>query len=227
MSERRPITHVIFDMDGVLLATEPHYTKASLEVCRRYGFEFTMAHKSAMLGRRALESAQWLVDALQLPMTAEEFLLEREPLLDALFLTAEPMPGAVELTRYLEVNAIPHAVASSSSRRTFELKTQRHTDWFARFTTCVLGDDPEVHSGKPAPDIFLVAAKRMGAPPEACLVFEDAPAGIQAALAAGMHVVSVPDPAIPADFPPVDEILASLGDFRPELWGLPPRLETP
>lgn len=223
MTTRRPVTHVIFDMDGVLLATEPHYTAASLEVCRRYGLEFTMEHKAAMLGRRALESAQWLVDELHLPMTAEAFLLEREPLLDELFLTAEPMPGAEALTAYLVANDIPHAVASSSSRRTFDLKTQRHLDWFGRFTTCVLGDDPEVHVGKPAPDIFLVAARRMGAAPEDCLVFEDAPAGVAAAIAAGMRVVLVPDPAIPAVFPAVDATLTSLEAFDPEVWGLPAR----
>lgn len=221
--EATRVTHVIFDMDGVLLDTEPHYTAASAEVCLRYGREFTFAHKSRMLGRRALAAADWLVAELGLPMTGEAFLLEREPILDALFAAAVPMPGAVELTTHLAGHGIPHAVASSSSHRNFAIKTRGHAGWFARFEAVVLGDDPEVHDGKPAPDIFLVAARRLAAPPEACLVIEDSPAGVVAAHAAGMRVVCVPDPNIEAAlFPPADQVLPSLLAFRPEHWGLPP-----
>lgn len=215
--------YVIFDMDGVLLDTEPHYTAASAEVCGRYGCEFTLEHKSQMLGRRALPSAEWLVSELGLPLTGEEFILEREPILYALFRTAGPMPGARELTGHLAASGVGHAVASSSSRRSFEIKTGAHGAWFGRFDAVVLGDDPEVHEGKPAPDIFLVAAERLGARPEECLVVEDAPAGILAARAAGMRVVAVPDRGIDAAlFPPADEVLPSLTAFRPEAWGLPP-----
>ncbi len=149
-------------------------------------------------------------------------------MINALFQSATPMPGAPELTQRLVALGIPHAVASSSSRRTFEIKTEAHAGWFAGFSTVVLGDDPEVHEGKPAPDIFLVAAQRMGARPEQCLVVEDSPAGIAAARAAGMAVLAVPDPNMdPALFISADLVLASLRDFAPEAWGLPPfRLAT-
>jgi pseudouridine-5'-monophosphatase len=175
-----------------------------------------------MLGRRALQAADWLVAELGMPISGEEFLSEREPVINALFQSALPMPGAPELTQQLTALGIPHAVASSSSRRTFEIKTAAHAGWFAGFDTVVLGDDPEVHEGKPAPDIFLVAAQRMRARPEQCLVVEDSPAGIAAGRAAGMAVLAVPDPNMdPALFTSADHVIASLRDFDPEVWGMP------
>jgi len=75
----------------------------------------------------------------------------------------------------------------------FELKTTRHREWFSIFTAIILGDDPRVRHGKPAPDIFLVAAQALGANSRDCIVVEDAPAGVQAARAAGMRVIAIPD----------------------------------
>lgn len=223
MTESTKVSHVIFDMDGVLLDTEPFYTQASAVICDRYGCTFTMAHKSQMLGRPNRDAAAYLVDALGLPLTADAFLQERDAVLDALFLDTAPMPGAVELTDHLHARSVPHAVGSSSSRRTFALKSRRFEKWFGRFDTVVLGDDPEVRAGKPAPDIFLVAAKRMGARPEQCLVIEDSPAGIAAARAAGMAVVAVADAKLdPALFTAADAVIPSLAEFEPEVWGLPP-----
>ena len=76
--------------------------------------------------------------------------------------------------------------------------------------------------GKPAPDIFLVAAKRLGGQPENCLAFEDAPSGTQAAYAAGMSVIAIPDSNMDKKlYPQASEILNSMEEFRPENWGLP------
>ena len=76
--------------------------------------------------------------------------------------------------------------------------------------------------GKPAPDIFLLAAKRLGVEPAECLVFEDAPSGTEAAIAAGMSVVVVPHPEMDCNyFKNASQIIPSLNDFEPEPWGLP------
>ncbi len=219
----RAITHVIYDMDGVLLDTEPFYTDASCTVCARYGVELPPALKARMIGRPAIDSARILVEALALPISPERFVAEREAILDALFPATEPLPGARELTAHLHAHGIPQAVASSSEQRLFALKTARHRDWFARFAHIVLGDDPEVHAGKPAPDLFLVAARRLGADPACCLVIEDAPAGVTAALAARMAVVAVPDAAMPPTlFADAHAVVATLADLELAAWGLPP-----
>src|SRR6185436_1215305 len=216
------ITHVIYDLDGLLLATEPFYTQVTMKIVSRYGHTFDWGLKSRMIGKRAIDSARILVDALKLPIRPEEYLRERESMLAELFPTAEPMPGAVRLTLHLAKHGIPQAVASSSDRRQFELKTMRHRNWFERFQCIVLGDDPEVRRGKPAPDIFLTAAARMGAKIESCLVLEDAPSGVEAARAAGMSVVAIPNPGMsPASFGNGLLILSSLESFDPKIWGLP------
>jgi pseudouridine-5'-monophosphatase len=190
---RRRATHVIFDMDGVLLDTERLYTQATQQIVGRFGKTFDWSVKGNMIGRPALDSARYLVDALALPLSAEAYLEERAVIFEELMPTAAPMPGARALTDALVARGVPIAVASSSSRAMFELKTTRHREWFSTFTAIILGDDPRVRQGKPAPDIFLVAAEAMGANPRDCLVVEDAPAGVQAARAAGMRVIAIPD----------------------------------
>jgi len=192
----RPVSHVVYDMDGLLLDTEVFYTEVTQRIVGRWGKVFDWSVKSHMVGRPAIESARYLVATLDLPITAEEYLREREDMLAELMPSAEPMPGAVALTQALHARGVPQAVATSSSRRFFDLKTTRHHDWFALFAAVVVGDDPRVARGKPEPDIFLVAARDLGADPASCLVFEDAPAGLAAARAAGMQVVAVPYPGM-------------------------------
>jgi HAD superfamily hydrolase (TIGR01509 family) len=218
----RRITHVIYDVDGLLLNTEPFYTKVNQTIAEGYGKTFDWALKSRVIGLRAMDTAKILIDSLSLPLTPEEYLQARQHLLEQLFPQAEPMPGAVRLTRHFHRHGIPQAVASSSDRFHFELKTSRHKEWFSVFECMVVGADTDVHRGKPAPDVFLVAARRLGANPSSCLVFEDAPAGVEAACSAGMAAIAVPDPNIGRHaFPGAAEILSSLTDFEPAKWGLP------
>lgn len=209
-------------MDGLLLDTEPFYTRATQAIVGRFGHTFDWSLKSRMIGKKAIDSARILIEALDLPITPEDYLRERESMLAELFPTVEAMPGALRLTTHLARHGIPQAVASSSSRRDFNLKTTQHREWFSRFQCIVLGDDPDVKRGKPAPDIFLIAAARLGATPERCLVLEDAPSGVEAALAAGMAVVAVPNPEMSRDgFGASSRILPSLELFDPAEWGLP------
>ena len=222
----KTIAHVIYDLDGLLLDTEPIHALMIEKVVSRYGKVFDRTLQSKFSGRTALDSAKIVVELLELPITAEVLLEERELFLAQLLPHAQPLPGVVRLIQHLHQHQIPQAVASSSSQRSFRLKTQYHQAWFDLFDCIVLGDDPALKRGKPAPDIFLLAAERLGASPEQCLVFEDSLAGMEAALAAGMSVVAVPHPDVDRQlYRQAHQILNSVTEFKPQLWGLPAFVE--
>ena len=216
------IKAILYDMDGLLLDTENFYTDVTQRIVSRYGKNFDWSIKSQMLGRPALESARTLVRVLELPIRPEDYLTERKALLNQRFPEAEAMLGAIELTQRMKLAGVPQAVATSSTEEAYTLKTTKYQRWFAEFDAIVTGDHPDIQNGKPAPDIFLVAARKLGVAPNECLVFEDAPAGVEAARAAGMSVVVVPDLQMDQKLvKDADLKLNSLKEFEPSDWSLP------
>jgi pseudouridine-5'-monophosphatase len=190
---------VLFDLDGVLLDTEPLYTEATQAVVGRFGKTYDWSLKQYTMGRDARLTARFILERLEIPLSAEAFLLERAPILDALLAECPVIPGAEAFVRKLKADGVPIAVATSSDRRLFELKTRSHSFFEAFGGAVVCGDDPRVTAKKPAPDIFLAAARDLGADPSRCIVIEDSPAGVEAALAAGMRVIAMPDRAMSTD----------------------------
>ncbi len=216
------VTHLLFDMDGLLLDTETIYTEATQKIVARFGKRYDWDLKRHMIGRPSIDSARFLVQALALPLSPEDYLAERNDLLRGGFSACDALPGAEKLIRHLHRHDVPMAVATSSNRDLYDLKTTRHTAWFDLFQLVVTGDDPQIAHGKPAPDIFNLAAARLGATPASTLVFEDSPLGLQAGIAAQMRVIAVPDPEMnKAHYPGADLIIDSLLEFTPEDYGLP------
>ncbi|KAI4377679.1 hypothetical protein MLD38_015266 [Melastoma candidum] len=176
-----------------------------------------------MMGKKAIDSARIFVEesGISDSLSPEEFLIQREDRLMTMFPNS-----ARRLVRHLHAKGIPIAVATGSTKQHFELKTQRHEEIFSFMHHIVNGEHPEVKRGKPAPDVFLAAAKRFegeSVNPGSVLVFEDAPAGVNPTKSAGMYVVMVPDPRLDSSlYGLADHVLKSQLDFDPTEWGLPP-----
>lgn len=204
-----PPLAVIFDNDGLLLDTEGAWTRAEVTLFERRGREFTIEHKRSLLGSsRAIASAK-LEAMLELPPGAGPALMGElaELVWDEVGDGAPPMPGAVALLEALRAQGVPIALASNSGRA-FVDRVLGIAGLAGAFDTTVAGD--EVAAPKPAPDIYLDAARRLGAPPERCVALEDSPTGVAAATAAGMFVIGVP--SVEGVDLPADLVVASLAD---------------
>lgn len=188
----------IFDLDGVLLDTEPLYTEATQAIVGQFGKTYSWAHKRRIMGGTALLGAQFLVAELDLPISPEEYLRQRRILLDGLFQQTVPIEGAELLVRTIAALGIPLAIATSSERSLFDLKTRPHP-WFSLFAEVICGDDPRLLRPKPAPDIFHLAARELSVEARHCVIFEDSPAGVLGASRSGARVVARRDPALSQD----------------------------
>ena len=134
----------------------------------------------------------------------------------------EACPGATDLVESLASLRFPLAIATSSRMASVQKKRCRHEGMFQSFQDIITGDDKNVKCGKPAPDIFLEAAKRLGVHPSNCLVFEDSLIGAQSAKSAGCHVVVVPDRRMEKRvfYNVADEVLTSMREFTGKKWGI-------
>ncbi|MCO5176770.1 MAG: HAD family phosphatase [Thermomicrobiales bacterium] len=202
------IRAVVFDLDGLLVDSEPLQAWAWDAYARQHGSELRADVLARMLGRRAVDAVQTFVADLALHVSPEVALRER----DELFLAAVPgriaaHSGAAELLAYLRERHIPLALATSGHRRYVDLALES-AGLSGSFDVEVTGD--QVTHGKPHPEIYLHACERLGIPPESALALEDAPNGVQAALAAGMICFSVPESADHSEIEDAHEILGSL-----------------
>lgn len=225
MSTLSKVSHVIFDMDGLLLDTEHIYESVVRDIVRSFGKEYPLEIRMKVMGTTEQMSGKIVVEQLQLPISIAEFLRMHEELCRQRFENLTLLNGAERLIKHLHEHDVPFCLATSSGQEMANIKMNSHPELFKLFNHKVMGStDPEVRDGKPAPDIFLVAASRFPDQPhpKKCLVFEDAPNGVKAAISAGMQAVMVPDKiVIPEMRKQATVVLESLEEFQPETFGLP------
>lgn len=207
-------------MDGTLLDTECLYSLASQSVVGRFGKAYDWSVKRLVIGGDPRDGAARVVAHLGLPITAQQYLDEREIHLRELFREVSPMPGALALVAQLSALGVPLGIGTSSQREMCGLKLSG-TSLAAQFGCIVCSDDSGITRGKPAPDIFLAAAAGLGAEPARCIVLEDTPNGVRAALAAGMDVIAVIDEHMRGeDYRGALHVLSSLEEVTPALLGV-------
>ena len=184
------IRAVVFDMDGVLVDSEPFGFEAMRRVMARYGLPYGEAENAEFLGRTTLDSCRILKTRHRLP-ESEETLADWyvEGMLEQIASGPIPMAGVPEVLRGVRAAGYQLALASSAEPRVIDANLDA-LGLRPLFEAVVSGT--QVARGKPAPDVFLAAAERLGVPPAACLVVEDSRNGLLAAKAAGMRCAVVP-----------------------------------
>lgn len=182
---------IIFDMDGLLVDSEPVWALAEGALLNERGKQWDIEIQRPLIGMRMRDFLVGIRSGYGLSDTVDELVAELISRMTKLVPTqVVPRPGAPELLDYLLARGIPCAIASSSPMPIIDAVVTSQ-GWDRFFQTHVCGDD--VTHGKPAPDIYLEAARRIGIAPEACLALEDSPNGSRSAVAAGMVTIAVPD----------------------------------
>jgi HAD superfamily hydrolase (TIGR01509 family) len=206
---------VVFDMDGVIVDSEPLWVRARKELVRQANGHWIPEAETAMMGISSDEWSAYMRDHLALSMTAEQIREDVIRRMVELYRNGVPLiTGAREA-----IEAIGRrwrvGVASGSDR--VLLDTVLTSSGLAgHFAATVSGED--VDEGKPSPQIYQEACRRLGANPRACVAIEDSGSGIASALAAGMKVIAVPRPG----FVPDGEILGRATAVLPDLTDLNP-----
>jgi HAD superfamily hydrolase (TIGR01509 family) len=211
------IEAVIFDLDGVVIQTEEIWDEVREAYATEQGARYDAEAQRAMMGMSSLEWSRYMHDELGVPDEPEAISAEVVRRMAARYRERLPLiEGAREAVARMAARW-RLGVASSSNRPLIDavLDLAGLAD---SFTATVSSE--EVPRGKPAPDVYLEAAARLGVDPTSCAAIEDSHSGIRSAKAAGMRVIAVPNPS----FPPGDEALAeadvvldSLADLRPEV----------
>jgi HAD superfamily hydrolase (TIGR01509 family) len=219
---RRSIHAVIFDMDGLMLDTETLAREAWFQTMREFGYPLTDAIYLQVLGTTGARTRRIFQEAFGEDIPVEAMYACKQRYLDEAIDAGRVAvkPGLVALLDQLDSWRVPKAVGSSTARA-LVLKKLGAAGLVERFDVIVGGD--EVAHGKPAPDVFLEAARRLGIAPAGCLVLEDSDNGVRAAHAAGMRVIMVPDLKLPDDntIPLTYRITPTLADAADLLAELP------
>ena len=177
----------LFDLDGLLLNTEPLHGRAWAAAAAHFGGHLSDDELLQLRGRRRQDCAQHVNERLPEPVGTEALLAVQQPIVKQLLVKANAMPAADDLIRFCHREKIPMALVTSSSEESVRFKSGPHP-WLGLIEVRIYGDDPELIAGKPDPAPFLLAARRLRVSPKQCWALEDSRAGTAAAQAAGCRV---------------------------------------
>ena len=205
----------MFDLDGVLLDSEQIWDAAREQLVRERGGRWHERAQQDMMGMSSLEWSRYMHDRLGLHEPPDEINREVVRRLGQLYHERLPLlPGAREAVERIAAHW-PLGLASSSNRPIIELVLE--LSGLARFFRVTVSSE-EVVRGKPAPDVYLEAAARLGVQPDCCAAVEDSRNGIRSARSAGMRVIAIPNRIFPPgdeDLALADVVLNSLEELRP------------
>ena len=196
------VAAVIFDLDGVLVESESLWDAARRELAARCGVEWPAGATRAMMGMSSLEWSRYMRDAVGVPLEPRQISSEVVASLERSYARRLPLiEGAAAAVARLG-ERWPLGLASSANRGVID-RVLASPELSGRFAATVSAE--EVPRGKPAPDVYLEAARRLGEPPGRCVAVEDSASGMRAAAAAGLALVAIPN----REFPPDPDALAS------------------
>ena len=178
----------LFDLDGVLIDSEPLHGQAWKETAALFDLNLTYNQLKLLRGRRRIDCAKELVKLIPKEISIEYLLSIHKPISRRLILSAQAMPGSESLLKWCYKHNIPMALVTSSSSESLKIKTSHHK-WMNLFSITVLGDDKLLVRGKPAPDPYLLASKRLNISPQECWAIEDSISGASSAIEAGCNVL--------------------------------------
>ena len=207
---------IIFDMDGLMVDTEPLSRRSWEMVLESFGHKLDDSTYNRMIGLRIDKSSAIIQQAFPMPLTTTELITQKVAYMEEICAEGIPtMPGLMELQAEIAQRQIPWAVATSSHRQ-HAINTLQQLGLRQSCHAVVAGD--EAPQGKPAPDIYLMAAERLGIAPQNCIALEDSAPGCQAAAMAGMVTIAIPNGAThTASFDCAHHIFNSLHDVVEQL----------
>jgi HAD superfamily hydrolase (TIGR01509 family) len=209
------IEAVVFDLDGVLIDSEHVWDEARQNLAEERGGRWTENASRDMMGMSSPEWSRYMRDDIGIDEEPDEISAEVVRRLERIYRRELPLiEGAHQAVERLAVRW-PLGVASSSNRELIDLVLE--LSGLDRFFAATVSSE-EVPRGKPAPDVYVEAARRLGVAPERCAAVEDSENGILSAKAAGMRVLAIPNPR----YPPHDEALAAADDVLGSLAELTP-----
>jgi len=207
------IEAVVFDLDGVLVDSEPVWEQVRRQVVAEHGGHWAPGAQRRLMGMSTGEWARYLGEDLGVGLPAEQSAARVIERMAARYTEHLPlMPGAVEAVRRLAARW-PLGLASSSPPSLIETVLDA-ASLRSSFQTTMSTE--QVSRGKPAPDIYLAVTARLGHPPERCAAIEDSSNGLRSAAAAGLHVIAIPHPRYPPDPAALEDagvVLTSLAEL--------------